>query len=249
MAISARQTTTNTILISFGSPITQTGINAAYFSLSTGVIQSLLWGHDEVTLTTVDPITEPEVWCNYTATVGGAQIIRTVGAMEPVLSFEVLVLGLGLSGNDPQTYSVLSTEYRPTLSDYIEAFTLEEAIAATNPADSSATQPDELKFLRAVEDAEALWNSEAYAINAAGLVALNPGKRRSLLAITRYMLESFCPRPHVLAAYNEVLKTLRAVSSSTTAPGDQYIGDDGDFFYFSNTDCDLNHNTSCGCTL
>jgi phage gp36-like protein len=240
--ITANQKSATEIVINFGSPITSAGITPGQFIVEQNSVTAIAWGYDSVLLTLSDALSSNETWVEYAKDVGPAQIFSTAPELRTVESFEVLVISQGLAGSDPQVFNVASTSHRPTLGDLINAYGLDEAVKLTNSGDSTATQPDELKFLRAVEDAEALWNSELLNASAASLLVINPGKRRSLLTITRYLLDSHCPRKHVVEAYNEVIRNLQQLTG-VTPPGTAYIGDDTDFFYFGNR----TEPSSCGC--
>jgi hypothetical protein len=222
------------VLVDFGTPVISTGVLPSQFQVTGAPVVGVTFSGDQYCRLALGK-TPPagDLWLTYEATSGFAQVLRTAGTAGAVLSFEVLITEL--SAPEAQTYALSNTEGLPTLGDFIEAYSLREAIEITNSGDATATQPDELKFIRAMEDAEALWNSEVLAASMTSQLLLFPGKRRALLAIARYLLDqSGCPRPHVIAAYQEVLRNIR----STTAGGSPgaYTGDD-DFFYYGVQPC------------
>jgi len=231
MAIRARLQNDREILVDFGTPVLSMGVQAQQFEVTGSQVSHVTFSSDQYAVLTLQSNPpDGELWLLYQATNGGAQILRTAPVPEPVLSFEVLVTEPGAT----QQYDVTNTSDLPTLGDFIDAYTLKEAIEITTNS-AEAQQPDELKFLRAIEDAEALWNAELLMAPAASRLLLNPGKRRSLLTIARYYLDQAgCPRPHVTAAYTEVL---RAIRSATGSGGDSYTGDDSDFFFFGTESC------------
>jgi hypothetical protein len=234
--ILAKQLSDTEILLDFGLPIQSTGVVASQFNVPGYTVQSLIVQTNNLKLILSTPIdVVDELWVIYTAFSSGAQLFSIIpqGQASQVKSFEVLVASYGASEANPQVYNLPSTEFTPTLGDFIDAFTLEEAIKITNPANSAAVSPNELKFLRAVEDAEALWNSELINATAASMLVLSPGKRRSLLTIARYLLDAHCPRPFVVEAYKEVIRNLKATSGEVANIEDQFTGID-DFFYFAN---------------
>jgi phage gp36-like protein len=244
--ISARAQNSNEILIDFGSPVVSTGVLPSQFSVTGSTVNSVTFlGNQYATLSFSSPLPFGETWLEYTSPINGAQILRVGGwSSDPanafVKSFEVLVLDL--STEEPAIYNVANTLDLPELGDFIDAFGLEEAIRITNAHSNSATQPDELKFKRALEDAESLWNSELLGASAAALLTLNPGKRRTLLTIVRYFLDSSCPRKHVIEAYNEVIRNLQRASSGGGSIDEEFTGLDEDFFWYEKTGCD-----TCSC--
>jgi hypothetical protein len=227
------------VLIDFGAPVVNMGVGFQQFEVtSTSVIGATFAGDQYCTLTLGATPPDGELWLYYTAQSQGAQILKLTTPSEAVKSFEVLITESKVP--DAQQYNVANTTERPCLGDFIEAYTLKEAIDITNSS-PNATQPDELKFIRAIEDAEALWNQTVLTSSMSSQILLAPGKRRALLTIARYYLDQAgCPRPHVTAAYTSLLNQ---ISSTTGGIGtDPYIGDDGDFFWYSDNPCQ-----GCGC--
>lgn len=111
-----------------------------------------------------------------------------------------------------------NTSLTPVLGDFIDAYGLEEAIMISNPDNALATSPDEYKFLRAFEDAEALWSTYLLAIDFANRAAINAGKRRTLLIFARYFLDSRCRRKNVTEDYERAIANLTKVNDTATGP-------------------------------
>lgn len=233
---------TNELLIDFGAVVTNFGISPGQFTLNgTQAATSITFSNDQfATAVFTLPLPQGELWLSYDAPSAGAQIISTGASAVAIRSFEVLVLET--AGTSPaQMFNISNTAVGPTLGDFIQAYGLKEAIEISNPGSSSATQPNELKFLRAFEDAEALWTSEVLNASASSLLVLNPGKRRTILTIARYFLDSACPRDFVVSAYEEVIRNLRATISGVSNPDTVFTGGD-DFFWYEGSGC----SSGCG---
>lgn len=242
MAIICKQIAEDKLLIDFDRPVQPLGIANFMFVIPGFSVTSVSFQTTSAEVQLGGTIfSGQEVWVTY---VGDPQIyFVTSGTPELVKPFEVLATVWGNAQTDPRVYAPESTSELPTIGDFIEAFGLKEAIEITNPDDRDAQTPDELKYLRALEDAEALWNSELYNATAGALLVLNPGKRRTLLNFVRYFLDIHCPRKHVVSAYEESIRNIRAVSGTTgQVVLDAFTGTE-DFFYYGNKPC----NHSCGC--
>jgi phage gp36-like protein len=228
----------NEVLIDFGQVVSNFGVSHGAFTINNSFVgQALSFSQDQFALLSLGQgaLPQGELWLTYAAGTAGAQIIALSTGVS-IKSFEVLVLETNTQ-ESPQVYNLGNTSQGPTLGDFIEAYGLREAIEISNPGSSSATAPDELKFIRAFEDAEALWVSELVNASAASLLVLSPGKRRSILTIARYFLDSACPREFVIKAYEEVIRNLRATVSGISNPETVYTGGDADFFYYEDQHC------------
>jgi phage gp36-like protein len=125
--------------------------------------------------------------------------------------------------------NVTNTALSPIIGDFIDAYGLEEAIMISNPDNALATSPDEYKFLRAFEDAEALWATYLLAIDFANRAAINAGKRRTVLIFARYFLDSRCRRKNVTEDYERAIENLTKVNLTATGPSIDptiYTGED-----------------------
>lgn len=249
--ISARLINTQTVVVDFGQPVKiQNGPLApdAFLVNSASVVSVAAYDEaDNILQLQLDkPLLAGESWLSYSpAPATGPQLVTIVGVPTQVLPFEVLILE-GSPAN-PLGYDVLHTQETPTLGDFIDAYGLREAIDISNPNDRNAKQPDEIRIIRAIEDASAVFASEIAAAPLAGLLILNAGRRRTILTIARYFLDAHCPREHVVKAYEEVIRTIKAtVAGTTTSVGVAdplaYTGTD-DFEFYYNEPCPCN--SSC----
>lgn len=248
--ISARLKTGNLVSVDFGQPVkVQNGpLLVSQFLVNDVQILAIsdLQPDNLIELTLSSPLASGESWLEFIpAAAVGPQIVTLLGVPTQVLAFEVLVLDT--TPVDSQVYSVLNTGLTPSVGDFVDAFGLREAIDISNPHDSNAKQPDDARILRAIEDAEATWNSELLNAPLAGQLVLQAGKRRTLLTIARYFLDSHCPRKHVVDAYLEVIRNIKATVAGTTTVGvidpNVYTGTD-DFCFEYNDPCN-NCNDSC----
>jgi phage gp36-like protein len=137
--------------------------------------------------------------------------------------------------------AVPSPSLSPILGDFIDAFGLEEAITISNPDNALATSPDEHKFQRAFEDAEALWDTYLLAVNAANRSIINAGKRRTMLIFTRYFLDSRCRRKNVTADYEAAIDSITRVNDALIepTPTEGLYGNTDEIIYESYT-CGIN---------
>lgn len=247
MAITARSLTPQSLLVDFGKPITLVG-GTPVFLINGSPSVSVTPGDSDnlLVIGLASALAGGESWLEYvpaplrvSPAPPAPTILTTVGTPTVVSGFEVLIFETSVAS--PNTYSAINTSATPTLGDFIEAYGLREAIEISNSQDSAATQPDEIRVMRAIEDAESLWNSELVNAPLANLLVINPGKRRTLLTIARYYLDVNCPRKHVIDAYNEVIRNIRLASSQVSVPilppgVEGYTGAD-DFEFYYNEGC------------
>jgi phage gp36-like protein len=119
------------------------------------------------------------------------------------------LISVVLHSFNPETQAVANTLVIPSVGDFIEAFGYEEAVSITNPENALATSPNEYKLIRALEDAEALFNSYVANEPAAKNVIVFPGKRRAILNFARYFLDTRCRRQNVTDDYLRSIKELK----------------------------------------
>jgi phage gp36-like protein len=214
------------LLLDFERPIFQSGIppnfyiNGIQTAASPGTSTDSLWievpshGYDDDLVLEYRPeAAAPLLYLS------GPASDRIVPAFSRIVVIEQISSEIQDSAN---------TSLTPVLGDFIDAYGLEEAIMISNPDNALATSPDEYKFLRAFEDAQALWSTYLLAIDFANRAAINAGKRRTLLIFARYFLDSRCRRKNVTEDYERAIANLTKVNE-TAGPVDPtiYTGEDG----------------------
>jgi phage gp36-like protein len=229
---------TTYILLDFPKPLFQVGTLGNFFvndvaaTAQPGASTDSLW-------LDVLPFTSnlDDIWVEYRAE-PSSPLLYLVGlpSERVVSSFKVLVIVEQISS---EIQTVSNTALSPILGDFIDAYGLEEAIMISNPDNALAQSPDEYKFLRAFEDAEALWNTYLLAIDFANRAAITAGKRRTILIFARYFLDSRCRRKNVTADYENAVENLTKVN--TTA-----IGTIIDPLLYSNAEEIIYGSSNCG---
>lgn len=159
----------------------------------------------------------------------GAPLDRVVNAFKKLVTIEQV---------NSEVFNATNTGLLPILGDFIDAYGLQEAITISNPDNALAESPDEYKFVRAFEDANALYEQYLLAIDFANRSAITAGRRRTILIFARYFLDSRCRRKNVTADFERAVEDLTRVNltdNTSTEPG-LYINEDF-VVYGSSTGC------------
>jgi phage gp36-like protein len=225
------------ILLDFPKPLFQVGLLSGFFVNDAAVVAQPGPSTDSLWLDVL-PFTSTldDIWVEYRATPSPLLYLAGLPSERVVQSFKVLVTVEQISS---EIQAVSNTALSPILGDFIDAYGLEEAIMISNPDNALAQSPDEYKFLRAFEDAEALWNTYLLAIDFANRAAITAGKRRTILIFARYFLDSRCRRKNVTADYENAIENLTKVN--TTA-----IGTVIDPLLYSNAEEIIYGSSNCG---
>lgn len=235
----------NKILLDFQRPILYNALVTFSINNTPGFIA--LPGPNSDTLEiAAGPYTElDDIYISYTADLANPFLYLNGPANSRLISsFETLVT---IQSSDPVSGNVLNTTQTPLLADFINAYGLTEAILITNPEDSLASSPDEYRLLRALEDAEALYNSYVTVEAAANNLIITAGKRRTILTFARYFLDSRCRRKVVTDDYNKAILELENVLNAVVVPPGTDLYDGSEIAYGSQQlGCDSYFNY-CGC--
>ena len=176
-----------------------------------------------------------DVWLEYRPVVTspllyliGAPLDRVVTAFKKLVTIERL---------DSGVFNSTNTSFLPILGDFIDAYGLQEAITISNPDNALAESPDEYKFIRAFEDANALYEQYLLAIDFANRSAITAGRRRTVLIFARYFLDSRCRRKNVTEDFERAVEDLTRINltdNTSIEPG-LYINED--FVVYGSSTC------------
>lgn len=248
--ITARyQITTNFILLDFGKPVLQVAPPTSFFvneqpalNVTAGPTTDSLYIYPARTFNALD-----DIWLKYVSSPANLFLYLTGEPSTRLInSFSVQVFPEQITG---ESVNLNNTTLSPVIADFIDAYGLEEAIMISNPDNALAESPDEFKFLRAFEDAEALWNTYLSAINLAYRSTIAAGKRRTILIFARYFLDSRCRRKNVTADFNDAVDSLTKVNEGLAVvanPEDLYVNSNA-IIYGGQTCCNI-CNDNCSCT-
>ena len=103
------------------------------------------------------------------------------------------------------------------VDDFVMAYGLKEAIQITNIDDADATQPNEVRLMMAIQDANALIDSYINQSTKAGKLLVSSNRRRTSLIIARYYLDTVRRREDVLKDYERCIKELEAATTYNMA--------------------------------
>ena len=205
------------VLVDFPKPLFQTGSVLGFYVNDIAVTTQPGPTTDSIWLSVL-PFTQSldDIWVEYRAQTS-APLLYLVGepAERVVKSFKKLVTVEQIS-SELQTNTNVTLS--PILGDFIDAYGLEEAIMISNPDNALAESPDEYKFLRAFEDATALYDQYLLAIDFANRAAITAGRRRTVLIFARYFLDSRCRRKNVTEDYERAIEDLTKVNLTATGP-------------------------------
>jgi phage gp36-like protein len=152
-----------------------------------------------------------------------------------VKAFEIPVLITNRT--DTLATDVNNTNSSPLISDFIDAYGYQETVTITNPENALAQSPDEYRLIRALEDAEALYNSYLLNEAAANNAIVIAGKRRTILTFARYFLDSRCRRKVVTEDYNNAVLALELAADSVVIQPGTDLYDGSELAYSSQTCC------------
>jgi phage gp36-like protein len=239
------QTGTTRILLDFDLPILQLNIPQTFY-VNDALVGPITPGPslDSLWIEGVESGPLGDLQLSYVAAVptpllylAGPSTERLVNSFSIPVTIEQIASETGVLAN---------TGLSPVLGDFIDAYGLEEAIVISNPDNALAKAPDEFKFLRAFEDAEALWNTYLLAVNSANKSVISAGKRRTILIFARYFLDSRCRRKSVTADYEAAIESMTKVNEALVEPSPTtglYVSD-GEIIYASQIWDDCHH---CSC--
>ena len=226
------------ITINFNRPILQVSLPAGSFFINDVLATSVIPGTTTDTLDLASPIfsSQDDIRIEYKRNLPEIYYLSGPASDRIVQAFTTKVL---ITNSVPTVFNLSNTSTSPVLGDFISAYGLQEAIMLTNPDDALSESPDEEKFLRALEDAEYLWNSYTAAAPLAKKVLVSAGKRRTILIFVRYLLDTRCRRKIVTADYENAIEELNRITTTTEDITDPelYVNSE-DIIYGYQTYCD-----------